>query len=487
MKRRHVIGFLVVALLAPHFAMGLPVDRPVEQKPTPPQLVETVSVPAAGAAAAADTTTQSILLDRRQYILEVSPPAGTSGWRYGNANTVPSCGACLADAGWTATNADWSNPTQATRRGLQVSSAYQSKPIGTSPQTQTVVNYGDPSARLNFRSDHRYLIPVTGLGFQAALRLVDDNYSDNDGSLVVRVFRIAQVRFEKTLEQGIFLETPPIAPVVLDYSRVSTTVTIPNPPAAIPVPSATLPGPFGSVEFRWTAGAGACAGGRNLTLYVTVGSTTIPIPLGCYPNLDGVNPALQQTTKVGVGGPTPTQTALTPTGTVSTAPVCEDVLSKGLGLRCGQQASTCELIAPALKTAGFNEEESKKCKVKIFAGEDSHVIIPPGSKLVVLLSWEADRTYLYPFFKDPAALTEMWAPFNPSPNAYAYDGTGRTQMQWFTDEVKAGRLSMTVQLAFVTCLSQAGLCPLPVAPPAVTIPGLGQFMEAMFLSQLAGK
>ncbi|MEO7804796.1 MAG: hypothetical protein ABIS18_10920 [Actinomycetota bacterium] len=93
--------------------------------------------------------------------------------------------------------------------------------------------------------------------------------------------------------------------------------------------------------------------------------------------------------------------------------------------------------------------------------------LPPGTTLTVLITWSADTTKLIPAASSDN--TELWAPFAPVAGA-----------QWFATNINAVAATITYTL-------KDGSGALIAPSQSVTVPGLGQVIEAIFASRVAGR
>lgn len=462
MKRHHIVIVIILSLLLPQVATA--VLRPENAEQTEP---ESKACRADGLCdfviLAADQTgveSPNLVADR-WYRFEV-----TGVWRPDvNSTTHKADAACSSADG-----VNWGK----TGLGLIIHAT----------------NYGSPSNSTACRSDHKYSFNVQGRGTSVVIRIADTNYSDNADSLLVKVWTVNKVSYTGTITQPINLIKPATPEAGhFDFSTttvadqpVSQTVTAVENPGVIPplgTPTLDLPGPFGRVEIRFTQGSGVCSTGKFFSIYIEVMGVAQETPPGvCIPASGNIF----QTTGTSIGGRsegrtlTSTQTVTAVAG-VNTCTVMRGLTESLLEFRYSQPNYLYPLGIgpPTILTVGPIGESNGDCKLTLVKESPEGPLlplIPPGSTMNVLLTWKAETARLWKTAandRNPNTGEEhssLWAPFHFSDHA------------WFTGEAAARRLDATIRFYIETPQG-----PIGNLTDIVTIPGLGQLLEAMFHSQ----
>lgn len=467
MKRHHIVIVIILSLLLPQVATA--VLRPKNAEQTEPE----------SKACRADGLCDFVILAADQTGLE-SPDLVADRWYRFEVTGVwrPDINSTTHKADAACSSADGVNWGK-TGLGLIIHAT----------------NYGSPSNSTACRSDHKYSFNVQGRGTSVVMRIADTNYSDNADSLLVKVWTVNKVSYTGTITQPINLIKPATPEVGhFDFSTttiadqpVSQTVTA-DVAVQIPGPEPIdLPGPFARVEIRFTQGTGVCSAGKFFSIYVEVMGNSRETPPGvCIPG--GGN--LFQTTGTSVGGRVDLKQApfvgqyfgstVTPTGSsglnLNTCVYMQfATIFLNNPITVGNPLSFAEIGGPTLLTVGPIGDSQGGCKFTLVKESPEGPLlplIPPGSTMNVLLTWKAETGRLW---KTPAndrnpntgeEHSSLWAPFHFSDHA------------WFTAEAAARRLDATIRFYIQTPEG-----PIGNLTDIVTIPGLGQLLEAMFHSQ----
>ncbi|MGI8407105.1 MAG: hypothetical protein ACR2L3_01140 [Actinomycetota bacterium] len=342
MNRRIAVWCVLAALLAvPALAVALPSPETlgVKRETDPTKTTRTlVGGPLTVSANGATITTQA-LSDGRLYEFDVS---GT--WQYGTA-------AQQADMAYS-TSDGWSSASK--------NPGARSLIIDGQKQSDTTVGY---------KAGHVYTVGYTGRGAGVPLRIFDENYGDNTGSLTVSIYAIAKI-------------TWPFANVTPLPDQLDLTSSVSVPPT--PVPGVTVsPTSLGGTAPVNVAGvksyrSNSPNGKPAWCLDITVGPDTTQV--GCVADPAKIGPEANQT--------------ITTNG-IPAVPVCQ---------------------APPCVFGGV-----QPTSVPIAGG------IKKGSSLVLSLSWAGDDSHLWNYGTlNGTSITQRsngWAPFDP---------TNAPERDWFT-------------------------------------------------------
>lgn len=301
---------------------------------------------------------------------------------------------------------------------------------------------GNPPA-VGYSADHKYSISLGGAGQSVQLRIFDQNYTDDAGALTVRVLQAAQVTYSWPIVEdanGIpVIYSPAIQAVVLP---VPITVTTPG----IGVPSTPLP------------------------VLATLSGSHNPAGQYCV-SINGIQPIPCQPDPGRVLG----QPSYYPDGTIVLGGNQQrDIFPP---INYSFPITSTQYIAPIDLTAIARN------------------IVPggllSGGRFIVKTSWQADRSHLYQWVRDPFLGTSAsgWLPVNPS---------NSSEVSWYSNKVAASQ-AVILQHPYdaalylpadnvdaviqVTGVTASGY---PLFDYSVVIPGLGQLLEAGFQTTAFG-
>ncbi|HLF69593.1 MAG TPA: hypothetical protein VI541_01415 [Actinomycetota bacterium] len=329
----------------------------------------------------------------------------TGTWRP-DKNTLPNK---AADAAYYTTNKD-SNPWSPPARSQNGSGfmAFNTK-------------FGESAQQVAFKANHVYSFNWVGRGVRESLRVFDpdSDWDDNDGSLTVSVFKVNKVTYTYFLQQGIPPEPVP-APYVVQ--TIPTTTVAPG-----VVPGVTVTAPVPGVE----------------------------IPTVAYVNHNHNDPSFPGLNCLSITIPLTTPPITTQIGCVYDAGLIPDGSSAIGG---GQVISPTTICNPCPSVDGVTP-------TAVVPSTSIEGGVPPGSKLDLTITWSADPSRLYPFYRNGSS--EVWAPFDP-----VVDGP------WFA--TNAASVAATVR-AVIRDSSGAVIYDVPI-----TLPGMGQVIEGIFASKVVG-
>lgn len=431
MRRRHLaIRFLITAILAtPMSAAALP--RPEGAGQPPGTATETQIAEFTVSAVTGETFISDVLQKGRIYRFSI-----TGAWRADNnachqgdmAFTTPDC---------------WVSRSK-TGPGLVIDGVRQST-LACPP--------------LCYRSDHKYSVGKTGEGRSVYFYIFDTNYTDNAGGLNVKIFQISQVTWQvknsTTLPSG---NVPvPTIPTTTVAEGVTQTVILPGQTITV------APVPLGvSIETKHDAQGRVCL----------------------YLNGSQVRDCVVDPIAFLFGGRTPDQKI------DSVPPQCGGVFQYPL---CGGVTVTAEGLISPTQTVTAGPARVGPCGFEVvgmgatvtaesmgFQGclpneISTGAFIPPGTEARITLTWTADLSHLFIAAEDPFLGTgsQLWAPFNHRDSA-EYD--------WFFTHLDA-----VGALIEITLVAPDGKDPdnEPEVQDVVrqVVPGMGQFLEAMFASK----
>lgn len=382
-------------------ALAIALPNPIGPPQIDRTLLETITLPASGATGSSGLLTTDVLDQSRAYVFEV-----TGTWRP-DKTTIP---LKAADAAFYTTNSN-SNPWSPPARS-QNGSGFMAHNT----------RFGDAARQVAFKANHVYSFNWVGRGVRESLRVFDpdSDWDDNDGSLTVSVYKVNKVTYSYFLQQGIPPEPVP-APFVSQTIPTTTVApgVIPGVTVTAPVPGVNVPTVGSLNHFHNDPSFPGL-----MCLSLTISLTTPPITsqIGCVYDAgtipDGSVP-------IGGGG-----TSISPTT------ICDPCASV--------PGVTPTVVVPSTVVEGG---------------------IPAGSKLDLTITWSADPSRLYPFFR--TGTTEVWAPFDP-----VVDGP------WFATNAS----SVAATLHAVIRNSSGDI----IHDVPVTLPGMGQVIEAIFANKVAG-
>ena len=294
-----------------------------------------------------------------------------------------------------------------------------------------------------YASNHTYLIDKTAdSDGPVKLRIYDDNYADgNSGSLSVEVLRAQKVTYATSFTAPVGVATIPVSQVLL----VPTTTVDPAPGVGVIVPEIPVPGTGTLATLK------AKPVGNGYCLFINT-SQTGDIPSGgvCIPNL--VNAGCCFEFPVGVQ-----ETKLCPNNSCGFDPSPVTVGPFWLGPYS---------LPDQLWPTGLGERPFK-----------------PGSGIQFTIEWSANRDHLF------LAASALGGPSQYS-GYLPYDFTNPSEVNWYLanrDSVSA-KINMAILFPDGTFGGAKDGQPDPsyILPDGITVPGLGQFIEAAFSSKVAG-
>lgn len=396
MTRRITLSFVLATLLiVPALALALPSPETLgmsrDSDPTKTsrdQVGAALTIPATGAIVNTPTLTEG-----RLYEFDVS---GT--WQY-SANSSHK-----ADMAYSTTD-NWSSASKG--------QGARSLMIETQKQSDTTVGY---------RPLHDYKgIAYSGRGTSIALKIFDENYGDNTGSLTVTVWQVNKVTWT-------FSNVQPL-PEQLEVGGSGTSVP-PTPIPATTVPPFTVGGGTSLTVARVEAYNSTFLNGQpSYCLRITVVGAASELGCVADPLRRGVPLDLPVTV------PAPPQVT-----------VCDP-----------NQTPPCVLPGVSPTPVGFGGGGIKK-----------------GSSLVLSLSWTGDTSKLWNYGTiNGTSITQRsngWAPFDPTKDT-----------AWFA--ANASSLGVTVS----GCIKNPAPENTCSQTQSFTVPALGQFLQAMFQTQVNGQ
>ncbi|MCA1841128.1 MAG: hypothetical protein LC723_12520 [Actinobacteria bacterium] len=287
-------------------------------------------------------------------------------------------------------------------------------------------NYAGATSPITaFRSDHKYSISLTGRGIAENIRVNDPiGYADNSGSLTVTVYQIAVVTYQVTTPVTIDPQALGLGQVTLPIPTATASVPAEGGQTISPIPVGGNVPQVGTVQFV----QGSQGGSPVICLVLTIQglpSTT----LGCVLNPGGLVPGT---------GPIPIGGASVGPVTVCSAPPC-----------------AVPSVSPTTKTVGGSVSQS----------------LPAGATVSLVFRWSADTTHIFrTFVDDGTGSNYIVAPF---------DARIQSERDWY--QTNFGNLDGEIAAKIIRTDGAVVF-----DQTLVSISGIGQVLEAMFETKVAG-